>query len=326
MPSPLVSRRACAGLAAVAMAATPAAAQPRWPTRPVRLIVPFAAGGPADICARVVGERLTRVWGQPVVTENRGGAGGNIGADLVAKSPPDGHTLLVATVSLVTAPFLVPNLTFDPMRDFAPVVEIFDYPMVIAIHPSSPVRSVAELIDYARRHPGEVTYSTSGVGNTGHLAPALLARLAGVEMTHVPFAGASQAQTALIAGQVTMAFNNPLQTMPGIRAGQYRAIGVTGETRWRDLPDVPTVAEQGFAGFRASSWMGFLAPAATPEAVTAQIERDTRAAVAEPEVTARLVAAGFEVRNRGRADFRRQMEADSALWGGFIRDAGIRME
>jgi len=326
MPFPVVSRRACAASVASALAAPAALAQPHWPTRPVRLVVPFGAGGPADICARVLGERLTRVWGQPVVTENRPGAGGNIGAELVAKAAPDGHTLLIAALSLVTAPFLVPSLSFDPLRDFAPVVEVFDYPMVIAVHPSVPVHSVAELIDFARRHPGEVTYSSSGVGNTGHLAPALLARLAGVEMTHVPFAGAAQAQTALIAGQVTMAFNNPLQTMPGIRAGQYRAIGVTGDTRWRDLPEVPTVAEQGFPGFRASSWMGFLAPAATPEAVTAQIERDARAVVAEPAVTARLLAAGFEIRNRGRAEFRRQMEADSALWGGFIRDAGIRME
>jgi tripartite-type tricarboxylate transporter receptor subunit TctC len=311
---------------AAALSASPAVAQPRWPTRPVRLIVPFPAGGPADICARVVGERLTQVWGQPVVTENRPGAGGNIGADLVAKATPDGHTMLIAALSLVTAPFLVPSLSFDPLRDFAPVVEVFDYPMVIAVHPSVPVHSVAELVEYARRRPGEVTYSSSGVGNTGHLAPALLARLAGVEMTHVPFPGAAQAQTAVIAGQVTMAFNNPLQTMPGIRAGQYRAIGVTGDTRWRDLPEVPTVAEQGFPGFRASSWMGFLAPAATPDAITAQIERDSRAVIAEPGVTARLMAAGFEVRNRGRAEFRRDMEADAALWGGFIRDAGIRME
>jgi len=306
--------------------AAPAKAQTRWPTRPVRLIVPFGAGGPADICARVLSERLASLWGQPVVVENRPGAGGNIGADLVAKAPPDGHTILVATVSLVTAPFLVPRLSFDPLRDFAPVVEVFDYPMVIAVHPAVPAHNLTELLEYARRRPGDVTYSSSGVGNTGHLAPALLAHLARVEMTHVPFPGAAQAQTALIAGQVTMAFNNPLQTMPGIEAGQYRAIGVTGDTRWRDLPNVATVAEQGFPGFRASSWMGFLAPAATPDAILAQIERDTRAVVATAEVTARLIAAGFEVRNRGRADFRRQMETDSALWGGFIRDAGIRME
>jgi len=324
MPGHVISRRT--SLAIGLIGAAPAAAQPRWPTRPVRLIVPFGAAGPSDICARVLAERLTIVWAQPVVVENRPGAGGNIGADLVAKSPPDGHTLLVAALSLVTAPFLVPRLSFDPLRDFAPVVEVFDYPMVIAVHPSVPARNLAELIAHARARPGELTYSSSGVGNTGHLAPALLAYRAGVEMTHVPFPGAAQAQTALIAGQVTMAFNNPLQTMPGIQAGQYRAIGVTGDTRWRDLPEVPTVAEQGFPGFRASSWMGFLAPAATPEGILAQIERDTRAAVATPEVTARLLSAGFEIRNRGRADFRRQMEADSTLWGGFIRDAGIRME
>jgi tripartite-type tricarboxylate transporter receptor subunit TctC len=171
-----------------------------------------------------------------------------------------------------------------------------------------------------------LNYCSAGNGSINHLSAELFKQKTGIEMTHVPFPGAAQAQTALIAGQVTMAFNNPLQTMPGIDAGQYRAIGVTGDTRWRDLPNVPTVAEQGFPGFRASSWMGFLAPVATPDAILAQIERDTRAVVATPEVTARLLAAGFEVRNRGRADFRRQMETDSALWGGFIRDAGIRME
>ena len=234
--------------------------------------------------------------------------------------------MLVAALSLVTAPFLVQRLSFDPLRDFAPVLEVFDYPMVIAVHPSVPARNLTELIDHARRRPGDVTYSSSGVGNTSHLAPALLARRAGVEMTHVPFQSAVQAQTALIAGQVTMAFNNPLQTIPGLRAGQYRAVGVTGETRWRDLPEVPTVAEQGFPGFRASSWIGLLAPAATPDALLARIERDVSAVVADNEVSERLHAAGFEVRNRGRAEYRRNMEADAALWGGFIRDAGIRME
>ncbi|MDB5376597.1 MAG: tripartite tricarboxylate transporter substrate binding protein [Rubritepida sp.] len=309
-----------------ALAATPAFAQPRWPSRPVRMIAASAPGGPSDVCARVLAERLSTIWGQSVVVENRSGAGGNIGADLVAKAAPDGLTLLMAASSIIAAPFLVPNLSYDPMRDLAPVAEVVDYPMVVLVHPSVPVRTLQELVALARAHPGEVTYSSAGVGNTSHLAPALFAHIAGVEMTHVPFGGAAPSQTAILAGQVKSSFNNPGNSVPSIRAGQLRALAVTGTERWRDLPEVPTVAEQGFPGFTAISWMGLLAPAGTPEPILAQLERDTLAALRDTDVSARLRGAGFEMRDRGRAEFRRVMEADTALWGGFIRQANIRQD
>ena len=235
-------------------------------------------------------------------------------------------TLLVPASAIIAAPFLVPNLSFDPMRDFAAVTEIVDYPMVVLAHPSLPASNLRELIALARQKPGEVTYSSAGVGNTSHLAPALLASMAGVEMTHVPFAGAAPSQAAILGGQVSISFNNPLQSVNAIRAGSLKALGVTGRTRWRDLPDVPTVAEQGFPDYEAISWIGLLAPAATPEGILARIERDMLALLRNEQVASRLRTAGFEVQPRGREAFRSVMEADTRLWGGFIRQAGIRME
>jgi tripartite-type tricarboxylate transporter receptor subunit TctC len=278
------------------------------------------------MCARVLADRLRTVWGQPVVVENKPGAGGNIAAASVAKAPPDGYTLLMAALSLVTAPFLVKNLGFDPMRDLTPVIEVMSYPMVLVVNSKVPVNNLQELVTYAKKHPGEVTYSSAGVGNTSHLAPALFAHRANIEMTHVPFGGAAQAQMALVNGEVKITFNNPMATVAGARAGQYRAIAVTGANRWRDLPDVPTVAEQGFPGFEASSWLGLLAPTGTPDAILERIEQDVQKIVADKEVSEKLSSAGFEIRNRGRAEYRRQMEADTALWGNFIRDAKIQID
>ena len=314
---------------ATALAVLPAASargQPRWPARPVRLVVPFVPGGPSDVCARILSERLTVLWEQPVVVENRPGAGGNIGADLVAKSPPDGLTLLVPASSIIAAPFLVPSIGFDPLRDFAPVAEVVDYPMVVLAHPSVPAKDMHELVALARAHPGEVTFSSAGVGNTSHLAPALFANMAGVEMTHVPFAGAAPSQAAILGGQVSISFNNPLQAVAAVRAGRLKALGVTGPARWRDLPEVPTVAEQGFPDYEAISWIGVLAPAATPAAIVATIEQDLLGLLREEAVAGRLRAAGFEMQGQGRAGFGALMEADTRLWGGFIRRAGIRME
>lgn len=322
--SPAPSRRAL--LAAATLAAGPVAAQERWPTRPVRLVVPFAPGGPADLCARLLADRLTSVWGQSVVVENRPGAGGNIGADLVARAAPDGHTLLVPASSIVVAPFLVPNLAFDPLRDFATVTVALEYPMVVQAHPSLPARDMRELVEHARRNPGRVTYSTAGVGNTSHLAPALFGHISGVELTHVPFGGAAPSQAAVIGGQVSMSFNNPLQSVTAIRAGQVRGLGVTGRTRWRDLPEVPTIAEQGFPDYEAIGWVGILAPARTPEPVLAQLERDMVTVLQDGEVQARLRTAGFDPKAEGRASFRALMEADTRLWGGFIRQANIRQD
>ncbi len=318
-------RRTLLAAGATAVAA-PALAQPRFPARPVRIIAASAPGGPSDVCARVLADRLGAIWGQTVVVENRAGAGGNIGADLVAKAAPDGLTLLMAASSIIAAPFLVRNLSYDPMRDLAPVAEVVDYPMVVLVHPSVPARNLADLVALARADPGGITYSSAGVGNTSHLAPALFAHTAGVEMTHVPFPGAGPSQTAILGGQVKASFNNPGNSVPSIRAGQLRALAVTGSTRWRDLPEVPTVAEQGFPGFEAISWMGLLAPRDTPEPILAQLERDTLAALRDPDARARLQGAGYAMRDQGRAEFRRVMEADTALWGGFIRQANIRQD
>jgi tripartite-type tricarboxylate transporter receptor subunit TctC len=322
----LTRRNLIAGAPALATLSRPALAQSPWPSRSVRLIVASAPGGPSDVAGRALAERLGVAWGQSIVVENRPGAGGNIGADLVAKAAPDGYTLLCAASSIIAAPFLVRNPSYDPMRDFAPIVQVLDFPMVALAHPSLPARTMQELVALARLRPGEITYSSAGIGNTSHLAPALFARRAGVELTHVPYAGAAPSQMALLAGQVQLSFNNPMQSLPGLQAGQYRALGVTGGTRWRDLAEVPTVAEQGFPGYEAISWIGLVAPAATPEPVLARIEQASLAGIGDSDVTARLHGAGFQVQNRGRVAFRRVMEADTALWGSFIREANIRLE
>jgi tripartite-type tricarboxylate transporter receptor subunit TctC len=322
-------RRRLALLAAAAGAlGTPRGAAPgqgtAWPERTVRLVAPFAPGGPADLIARALAERLSQSWRQSVVVENRPGAGGNVGAEHVARTPPDGHTLLVAANTLVTAPAMVPRLSFDPLRDFTPVAQVAYHPHILVVHPSVPARGLAEFVALAKTSP--IAYGSGGVGASSHLSGALLAAMAGIELTHAPFAGTAPAQTAVLGGQVQAVFQNPILAVPAVRDGRLRALACTGTARWRDLPEVPTVAESGYAGFEAVSWYGVLGPAGLPPAVVARAQADVLAAVGAPETRARLLAAGLDLPDRGAAAFRRVMEADLAKWGDLIRRAGIRAD
>jgi tripartite-type tricarboxylate transporter receptor subunit TctC len=288
----------------------------------VRLIVPFAAGGPADIVGRALAERLPELWGQPVVVENRGGAGGNIGTEYVARRPADGYTLLLAANTLVTAPALVPALSFDPMRDFVPIAQVAYHPQILLVHPAVPARTLAEFIALAKAQP--VSYGSSGVGAPTHLAGALLGAVAGIELIHVPFGGTAPVHTAVLGGQVQAVFQNPSLAVPAVRDGRLRALANTSPTRWRDLPEVPTVAELGYPGFDVVAWYGVLAPAGLPPAIAERAEAGILATLRTPQVRQRLLTAGLDLPGRGAAEFRAVMVQDMAKWGELIRRTGIR--
>jgi tripartite-type tricarboxylate transporter receptor subunit TctC len=308
-----------------AMLASPALAQ-AWPTRPVRLVVPFPPGGPADAIGRILAEPLAETWGQPVIIDNRGGAGGNIGADLVAKAPPDGQTLLLAASSHVQGAALYRRLAFDPIRDFTPIAQVAYYSLVVVVHPSVPATNLRELEAYMRANPGRLTMTSAGVGTPTHLAAELFRTSAGLEFTHVPFQGAAPAHTALLGGQVQAMFHNPVLAVPAVQAGQLRAIATTGTSRARALPDVPTLAESGYPGFEAGTWYAVLGPAGMPRALVAKIDADLRRAVALPSVGERFARQSMETREMGPDELATTMQAELDRWGGVIRRLGIQQD
>ncbi len=317
------SRRA---LLALPLLAAPARAQAPWPNRPVRVVVPFPAGGPPDVLARTLLPALSERWGQPAVVDNRPGAGGNLGAEHVARSTPDGHTLLLAASSHVQGAALFRTLPFHPLRDFSAVSLLCHYALVAIVHPSVPVRSLAELVALAKAKPGEVTYGSTGVGTPTHLAVELFRLRAGIELTHVPYPGAAPAQTAILAGQVMAMFNNPVLSIPAIRAGTLRGLASTGSDRAPQLPELPTVAESGYPGFAAHTWYGVLGPAGLPAPLAERIHADFTAAMAPPATRSRLDGMGMVVLGSGPAAFTTQMAEELPRWTEVIERAGIRME
>jgi tripartite-type tricarboxylate transporter receptor subunit TctC len=319
------------GLLASAMAppamVLPATAQQAWPDRPVRLIVPFPPGGSTDIVARLLAEALQGRLGQPVLVENRGGAGGNIGADLVAKAAPDGHTLLLSA----PGPFainehLYRSMPFDPERDLVPVALVAAVPIVLVVPAGSPARSLADLIARARREPGKLAFGSSSIGGTNHLAGELLKSSAGIDIVHVPYRGAAPAMTDLIAGNLDLYFDNMPGVLPQLRDGRIRALAVAGATRATALPDLPTMAEAGLPGFEASSWFGLAAPGGTPAALVARIAAAVRAALAEPGLRAKLAAAGAEPGAMDPDGFARFVAAERARWGKVVQASGAQAE
>src|SRR5215470_15452185 len=304
---------------------SPAAAEP-WPTHPVRLIVPFPAGGPADTLARVIADKLTAAWGQPVVVENRGGAGGNIGAELAARAAPDGYTLLINPSNHVINASLYTKLPFDPLNDFTPLGEIASYMLVLVVHPSVPVHSVAEFVGYARAQPKGLTMANASTGAPTHLTAALFAQVAGLNLVHVSYRGAAPANTDLIGGQVPAMFDNPLNALPHVKAGALRALAVTGEQRLALLPDVPTVAESGYPGFVSGTWFGLFAPARLPPELAAKISADTIAALRTPDVQQKLNAQGFDVSGTDAAAFAAHLRTELVKWAAVVKAAGLKPE
>ena len=295
-----------------------AALAQEYPSRPVHVVVPFAAGGPNDLIARLVAQKLAESFGQPFPVENRPGAGGNIGTDYAAKSAPDGYTLLSAGPgSLIVNP-LMGKVPYDSQRDFAPIAILARAPNALVAHPALPVRSVAELIALARARPGAINYASGGEGSTPHLAAALFASMAGVELTHVPYKGTAPATTDLIGGQVQIAFLGVPAVLPHIRSGKLRVLAVTGLRRSPELPDVPTVSESGVPGYEVSPWYGLLAPAGTSRAIVAKLALEATRIVRAPETSEKLSQQGAEAAGSTPEEYAAVIRADTSNLSGIV--------
>jgi tripartite-type tricarboxylate transporter receptor subunit TctC len=313
-------------LAAAAFFAAAALAQV-YPSKPIHLIVPFAAGGGNDNVARLVGKRLADSLGQPVVIDNRPGAGGVVGAELAAKAAPDGYTLFLGGVgSHAINPNLHDKLPYDPIRDFAPVELLAQAPLILVVHPSVPARNIAEFVAYARANPGRLNYASNGNGSSSQLAAVMFDSMAGVDMVHVPYKGLSPALADLLSGQVQLMFSSVVAILPHIRAGRLRGLAVTGARRLPSMPELPTIAESGFPGYEASSWYGILAPAGTPREIVAKLNAELSKALEQPEVRSSLLAEGAEPAGGSPERFAAHIRSEKERLGKIIRDAKIRLE
>jgi tripartite-type tricarboxylate transporter receptor subunit TctC len=316
-----------AGIAAIALSVPASAQAPAYPTKPIRLVVPFPAGGATDIIARAVSQKLTEAWGQSIVVDNRPGAGGNIGTELVAKAAPDGYTLEMGTVGThAINASLYAKIPFDHIKDFAPIILVAGVPNVLVVNPSLPVNSVQELIAYAKANPGKLNFASSGPGTSIHLSGELFKVMAGVQMTHVPYKGSAPALQDLLGGQVQLMFDNLPPSLPQIKGGRLRALAVTSLTRAPALPDVPTIAESGLPGFEASSWFGILAPAGTPPAIIAKVNAEVAKWLASPEGKEKLVAIGANAGGGSPEDFAQHIQKETAKWAKVVKESGAKVD
>jgi len=312
--------------ALLALVATAASAQ-AYPTKPIRLVVPFPPGGATDILARDVAQKLTEAWGQQVIVDNRPGAGGNIGSELVAKSAPDGYTLEMGTVGThAINASLYAKMPYDHVKDFVPVILVAGVPNVLVVNPAVPANSVAELIAYAKANPGKLNFASSGNGTSIHLSGELFKFMAGVQMTHVPYKGSAPALQDLIGGQVQLMFDNLPPSLPQIKAGKLRALAVTSLARAPALPDVPTMAEAGLPGYEASSWFGVLAPAGTPLAIVTKLNAEIAKWLATPEAKEKLSKQGANAAGGTPEDFAKHIAAETAKWAKVVKDSGAKID
>ena len=316
---------ASTALALLFLAAPEACAQP-FPTRPVKVVVPFSPGGAVDGPMRVIAQELFRDIGEQVIIENKPGAGATIGADFVARSPPDGYTLLLASQTIAISATLYPKRPFDPVADFVPITLIGREPGVIVVNPALPVTTLQELVAFAKERPGDVDYASSGNGSGQHLFAALLASMTGMKLNHVPYRGSAQATADLLSGQVMMSIPGTAGMVGHIKTGKLRALAVTGATRSPQLPDVPTVMEAGVPGYEAYVWMGLLAPKGTPAAIVDRIQREVIAALAVPQVKNTLAAAGIEIVGSTPAEFGMFFGEEKERWAKVVRETGAKVD
>jgi len=310
----------------LAASALNALAQGAWPQKPIRFIVSFPPGGSSDLVARALAPRLAERLGQPLLVENRPGAGGNIGVDLVAKAPPDGHTLgLAAAGALTINPSLYPGMPFDPQKDLAPVSLLAMIPIVIVAHPSLGANSLREMLELARARPGQISFGTTGAGSSMHLAGELLEMMASVRMVHVPYKGSAPAAADLAGGQLPLAIVDLTSALPHIRAGRIRALAVTGAARAVSAPEIPTVAESGLPGFDATGWFGAVAPAGVPPAVITRLNAEIADALRAPEIRERILAGGAEPESSTPEQFAERIRSEAAGWARLIRAAGVKL-
>jgi len=311
---------------AAASLSLPASAQ-TFPTKPIRFLVGFAAGGSTDILARLIAQKMSETIGQQVIVDNRPGAGSNIAAELLAKAPPDGHTILACTTGLFAIqPFLYKKLPYDPEKDLQTVTQTGSLPYIIVVHPSLPTKGVADFIALAKRRPGELNFASSGVGTGSHLSAELFRSVAGIQLTHVPYKGTGQAMGDLLAGQVVLMFDQPVSSMPHVNAGKLKVLGFTSQKRFPTLPDIPTVAEQGLAGFEAISWAGVCVPGGTPKDIVARLHGEIVKALKLPDVRDRMLRDGIEPVGNTPEEFRAHTRREREKWGKVVRDTGVKVE
>lgn len=314
-------------IAAAAALATQAQAQP-YPNKPIRLIVPYAAGGAADITARIVGQKMSQGLGVPVLVDNRGGANGNIGTDMVAKAAPDGYTvLLVASGPIVVNQALYARLPYDPLKDLAPVTELTRYQFALVVPAASPITDLPDLVRRAKAAPGTLSYGSTGIGGGGHLAGEMFARVSGTELTHVPYKGSAPALADLLGGQLSFTFDTVVTAAPQIASGKLRGFAVSGPQRASSLPQLPTMAEAGFKGFDVTQFQGIFVPAKTDPAIVERLRAEAVKALKSPEVVKRLVDdGGYEIVGSSPAEFSRLIQTEAAAYGKLVRQANIKAE
>jgi len=314
-------------LAALATLITFSAHAQTYPAKPIRVLVGFPPGGNSDFVARAVGRGLGELWGQQIVVDNRPGAGGNIAAELVAKSPADGYTLLLGVFAHAVNPSLYGSkLPFDAVKDFTPVILCVSSANILVVHPSLPVKSVKELIALARSKPAQITYASAGNGTASHLAGELFDMMAGVKTVHVPYRGTGLAHTDLIGGRVVMFFAAMAGTLPNVQAGRLRALGVTTSKRWPGAPDVPTMAESGLAGYEVNSWSGILAPAGLAPEIVTRLNTEIARIMRQKETRDRLYSFGAEPIDNTPAEFAAYINTEIAKWAKVVKSAGIRVD
>lgn len=305
--------------------AVPAQAQD-YPAKPIRLIVPFAAGGPMDIMSRAIGEKLTTNLGQQVVVDNRGGAGGGIGTEIAAHAAPDGYTLLTGHIGTHAINVsLYSRLGYDPVRDFAPITLIATLPLALVVNASVPARSVRELIALARARPGQINFSSAGSGGPTHMAGEMLKSLAHIDIVHVPYKGNAAALTDLIAGRVQMMFSNLLTSMPHVKAGKLRAIAISSARRSPQAPDLPTIAESGVPGYDITPWYGMFAPAGTPRGIVTRLNREAGRILNAPEMKSRFTAQGIDLVTSTPEEFGKLIRTEIPKWRKVVRDSGAKV-
>ena len=314
------------GILTLALLALGAQAQ-TYPAKPIRLICPFPPGGAVDIASRAVAHALTQQLGQPVTVDNRPGAGGNIGAEIAAKSAPDGYTLLMATSNILAInPALYSKVPFDSLKDFAPVSIVVSLNNVLVVHPSLPYKSVKEVIAAAKAQPGKLTYASSGNGTSIHLSGELFKSMAGVDMLHIPYKGSAPAVTDLLAGQVNMMFDNIPSSLPHIKAGKLRALAVTGSKHSHSLPDLPTIAEAAIPGYESYVWFGVVAPAATPAEIVKRLNAELAKAAVSPEFRDRLSGQGYDVLSTTPEQMTDSIRGEMAKWGKIVKASGAKVD
>lgn len=309
----------------LACAASLAHAQ-AWPSRPIKMIVPFPAGGPTDVMTRILSDKLGQALAQPVVVENRPGAGGSIGADLVAKSTPDGYTLLMATGSTHSVGPYLQKLPYDPGRDFTPIAYVGYATNILLVSPKLGVNNVRELIDYAKKEPGRLTYATSGIGSVAHLTSEMFAAMSAAKLTHVPYKGTQLSINDMISGEVGILFDNVMTAKPHVDSGRLKGIAISSLERSSIMPDIPTVAESGLPGFDSTNWFGVFGPAAVPRAVADRIDTELNRILRDPAIKERFHTLGFEITGGHGSDLAAVMRSEARKWSRVIQDANVKAE